>query len=89
MNVPRHRVDPEGRRLPIKLDTTSNGEFVPVPLSRANRVSVDPALAAFARALSSPVSPRAISQGGLPITASKPAASRSRGWKTSGNSSSQ
>jgi predicted TIM-barrel fold metal-dependent hydrolase len=37
MNVPLHRVDPEGRRLPIKLDTTSNGEFVPVPLSRANR----------------------------------------------------
>ena len=30
-------VDPEGRRLPIKLDTTSNGEFVPVPLSSANR----------------------------------------------------
>jgi hypothetical protein len=30
-------VDPEGRRLPIKLDTTSNGEFVPVPLSTANR----------------------------------------------------
>jgi hypothetical protein len=30
-------VDPEGRRLPIKLDTTSNGEFVPVPLSAANR----------------------------------------------------
>ena len=27
------RIDPEGRRLPIKLDTTSNGEFVPVPLS--------------------------------------------------------
>src|SRR5688500_18178448 len=24
-------------RLPIKLDTTSNGEFVPVPLSPANR----------------------------------------------------
>ena len=37
MKAPRHRVDPEGRRLPIKLDTTSNGEFVPVPLSRANR----------------------------------------------------
>jgi predicted TIM-barrel fold metal-dependent hydrolase len=33
----RHRVDPDGRRLPIKLDTTSNGEFLPVPLSRANR----------------------------------------------------
>ncbi len=28
--------DPEGRRLPIKLDTTSNGEFVPVPLWPAN-----------------------------------------------------
>jgi predicted TIM-barrel fold metal-dependent hydrolase len=37
MKASRHRVDPEGRRLPIKLDTTSNGEFVPVPLSRANR----------------------------------------------------
>jgi predicted TIM-barrel fold metal-dependent hydrolase len=35
--APRHRVDPDGRRLPIKLDTTSNGEFLPVPLSRANR----------------------------------------------------
>jgi predicted TIM-barrel fold metal-dependent hydrolase len=31
------RIDPEGTRLPIKLDTTSNGEFMPVPLSRANR----------------------------------------------------
>jgi len=29
-------IDPEGTRLPIKLDSTSNGEFVPVPLSRAN-----------------------------------------------------
>lgn len=37
MAKPRHRIDPDGRRLPIKLDTTSNGEFVPVPLSRANR----------------------------------------------------
>jgi uncharacterized protein len=33
------RSDPEGLRLPIKLDTTSNGEFVPVPLSPANRLS--------------------------------------------------
>ena len=32
----KNRVDPEGTRLPIKLDTTSNGEFVPVPLSPAN-----------------------------------------------------
>jgi len=29
--------DPLGTRLPIKLDSTSNGEFVPVPLSPANR----------------------------------------------------
>ena len=29
--------DPEGRRLPIKLDTTSNGEFMPIPLGAANR----------------------------------------------------
>jgi uncharacterized protein len=29
--------DPYGTRLPIKLDTTSNGEFIPVPLSPANR----------------------------------------------------
>ncbi|UCH49305.1 MAG: amidohydrolase family protein [Betaproteobacteria bacterium] len=33
----KHAIDPEGTRLPIKLDTTSNGEFVPVPLSAANR----------------------------------------------------
>ena len=28
--------DPDGKRLPIKLDTTSNGEFFPVPLDAAN-----------------------------------------------------
>jgi uncharacterized protein len=33
------RVDPEGRRLPIKLDSTSNGEFLPVPLSSTNRAA--------------------------------------------------
>ena len=33
------RIDPEGKRLPIKLDSTSNGEFVPVPLSGANRAA--------------------------------------------------
>jgi predicted TIM-barrel fold metal-dependent hydrolase len=32
-------VDPEGARLPIKLDSASNGEFVPVPLSPANRAA--------------------------------------------------
>lgn len=30
-------IDPEGRRLPIKLDATSNGEFAPIPLSETNR----------------------------------------------------
>jgi predicted TIM-barrel fold metal-dependent hydrolase len=29
-------VDPEGARLPIKLDSTSNGEYLPVPLAPAN-----------------------------------------------------
>lgn len=32
-------IDPEGRRLPIRLDTTSNGEFEPIPLSSANRAA--------------------------------------------------
>jgi len=36
--------DPDGLRLPIKIDTTSNGEFVPVPLSRANRIGNQTAL---------------------------------------------
>ena len=29
--------DPEGKRLPIKLDSTSNGEFAPIPLDAVNR----------------------------------------------------
>jgi len=37
--------DPAGRRLPIKLDSTSNGEFIPIPLDdslhRANRMASD------------------------------------------------
>jgi predicted TIM-barrel fold metal-dependent hydrolase len=35
----KHALDSEGQRLPIKLDATSNGEFVPVPLSPANRAA--------------------------------------------------
>jgi predicted TIM-barrel fold metal-dependent hydrolase len=35
----KHVIDPEGLRLPIKLDTTSNGEFAPVPLSPANHAA--------------------------------------------------
>jgi len=31
--------DPEGKRLPIKLDSASNGEFLPVPLCAANRAA--------------------------------------------------
>jgi hypothetical protein len=33
------RFDPEGTRLPIKLDTTSNGEFAPRPLERHSVVA--------------------------------------------------
>ncbi len=32
----KQAIDPEGKRLPIKLDSTSNGEFAPVPLWPAN-----------------------------------------------------
>jgi predicted TIM-barrel fold metal-dependent hydrolase len=35
----KHDIDPHGQRLPIKLDATSNGEFVPVPLSPVNRAA--------------------------------------------------
>ena len=35
----KHAIDPHGQRLPIKLDTTSNGEFVPVPLSPVNHAA--------------------------------------------------
>ncbi|HEU5463198.1 MAG TPA: amidohydrolase, partial [Candidatus Binatia bacterium] len=35
----KHTIDPDGRRLPIKLDSTSNGEFTPVPLSPVNRAA--------------------------------------------------
>ena len=35
----KYRHDPEGLRLPVKLDTTSNGEFVPVPLEPVHRAA--------------------------------------------------
>ena len=28
----KHQNDPEGLRLPVKIDATTNGEFAPVPL---------------------------------------------------------
>jgi predicted TIM-barrel fold metal-dependent hydrolase len=33
----RPDIDPEGRRLPVKLDATSNGEFAPIPLDASLR----------------------------------------------------
>src|SRR5690242_12454020 len=39
--------DPEGTRLPVKLDTTTNGEFAPIPLEaiheRANALALEQA----------------------------------------------
>ena len=43
----RYQNDPEGTRLPVKLDTTTNGEFSPVPLEaihhHANRLAYEAA----------------------------------------------
>ena len=33
----KHGHDPEGERLPIKVDSASNGEFVPIPLTASQR----------------------------------------------------
>ncbi len=33
----KYRFDPEGRRLPIKLDSTSNAEYAPIPLEPRNK----------------------------------------------------
>ena len=42
---PTEDLDPDGQRLPIKLDSTSNGEFAPIPLDdslkHANRLARD------------------------------------------------
>ena len=50
----RFQNDPAGRRLPIKLDTSTNGEYAPVPLSREHheaRHLADGAASANARRL--------------------------------------
>ena len=39
MSDPKNLIDPDGLRLPIKIDSTSNGEFAPVPLTRRNRIA--------------------------------------------------
>ena len=41
--------DPDGTRLPIKLDSTSNGEFEPVPLGRAENLANEMAQSAATR----------------------------------------
>ena len=43
--------DPDGRRLPIKLDSTSNGEYEPVPLTAAARAARTAALASVGEAV--------------------------------------
>ncbi|MBL8521539.1 MAG: amidohydrolase family protein [Betaproteobacteria bacterium] len=35
--MPRFHHDPDGTRLPVKLDTTSNGEYAPIPLATEHR----------------------------------------------------
>ncbi len=34
-----HDLDPEGLRLPVKLDGTSNGEYVPLPITAGQRLA--------------------------------------------------
>jgi predicted TIM-barrel fold metal-dependent hydrolase len=36
----RYRHDPEGERLPIKIDTTSNGEYAPLPLVDSQEAAI-------------------------------------------------
>ena len=38
--------DPDGRRLPVKLDTTTNGEYAPIPLEPVHREARQTALEA-------------------------------------------
>ena len=45
----KYRFDPEGLRLPVKLDSTSNAEYEPIPLERHNRQANELAQAAVTR----------------------------------------
>ena len=40
----RFRNDPEGLRLPVKLDTATNGEFAPIPLGPVHRLANETAM---------------------------------------------
>jgi predicted TIM-barrel fold metal-dependent hydrolase len=42
----RYRHDPDGARLPVKIDTTSNGEFTPQPLKAYEEIALEAAQAA-------------------------------------------
>lgn len=43
------RYDPDGARLPVKIDSTTNGEFAPIPLSPVNRHGLELAQEAATR----------------------------------------
>lgn len=45
----KYRFDPEGLRLPVKLDSTSNAEYEPIPLERHNRHANELAQSAVTR----------------------------------------
>ena len=45
----KYRFDPEGLRLPVKLDSTSNAEYEPIPLESRNRRANEIAQAAVTR----------------------------------------
>jgi predicted TIM-barrel fold metal-dependent hydrolase len=45
----RFQNDPEGLRLPVKLDSTSNGEFTPIPLEAVHLLANDTAMSAATR----------------------------------------
>ncbi|MCE3284519.1 MAG: amidohydrolase, partial [Steroidobacteraceae bacterium] len=40
----RFRNDPDGRRLPVKLDTATNGEYAPIPLEPMHREATHAAM---------------------------------------------
>ena len=81
-------IDPEGTRLPVKLDSASNGEFVPVPLSSANREAnrlAHESAARFSRKLSLTKRQFLVSSCGaastlLAFNAANAAAGKSGGW---------
>ena len=64
--------DPDGPRLPVKLDTTTNGEFAPIPLSPVHHRRAN------ARASSAAATTRSASASTAAASSSRRAASRRR-----------